>query len=103
MLSLCYHGKGSKNHLKINILLAVVFLSFTLMAYSGLFEVSADRIGGTQLNGDGCVCHSFYEDSTVFVWVEGPDTLAVGETGLYKMFFTGGPADAGGYNGVGRF
>jgi hypothetical protein len=103
LLSLCCHGKGSKNHLKINILLAVVFLSFTLMAYSGLFEVSADRIGGTQLNGDGCVCHSFYEDSTVFVWVEGPDTLAVGETGLYKMFLTGGPAEAGGYNVAGRF
>jgi hypothetical protein len=87
--------------LKINILLAVVFLSFTLLAYSGLFET--DRIGGTELNGNGCVCHSLYEDSTVVVWVEGPETLAVGQTGLYKMFLTGGPAEAGGYNVAGRF
>ncbi len=87
--------------MKINITLAIIFLSFTLFAYSGLFE--SDRIGGTELNGDGCVCHSFYEDSTVMVWVEGPETLAVGQTGLYKMFLTGGPAEAGGYNVAGRF
>ena len=89
--------------MKINITLAVVFLSFTLLAYSGLFELPQERIGGTQLNGDGCVCHSFYEDSTVIVWVEGPETLAVGQTGLYKMFLAGGPAEAGGYNVAGRF
>lgn len=89
--------------MKINVFLAVIFLSFTLLAYSGLFETSTERIGGTELNGDGCVCHSFYEDSTVFVWVEGPETLAVGQIGLYKMFLAGGPAEAGGYNVAGRF
>jgi hypothetical protein len=35
--------------------------------------------------------------------VEGPDTLIIGQTGYYKMFLTGGPAEAGGYNVAGRF
>ncbi|OGU76926.1 MAG: hypothetical protein A2V93_00380 [Ignavibacteria bacterium RBG_16_34_14] len=90
--------------MKINITLAVVFLSFTLLAYSGLFQIPpTERIGCTELNGDGCVCHSLYADPSVEVWVEGPETLAVGQTGLYKMFLTGGPAEAGGYNVAGRF
>jgi hypothetical protein len=89
--------------MKINILLLTVFLSFTLLAYSGLFEIPDRRIGGTQLNGDGCVCHSLDEDPDVIVWVEGPETLAVGQSGIYKMFLAGGPAEAGGYNVAGRF
>ena len=80
-----------------------MFISFTLFAYSGLFEIPERRIGGTQLNGDGCVCHSLDEDPKVMVWVEGPETLAVGQGGLYKMFLAGGPAEAGGYNVAGRF
>src|SRR5690606_35447453 len=62
-----------------------------------------ERIGSTELNGDGFVCHSLYEDTTVYVWVEGPETLAVGQTGLYKMYLAGGPAEAGGYNVAGRY
>jgi hypothetical protein len=90
--------------LKIYLTLTGVFLSFTLLAYSGLFPVPpVERIGCTELNGDGCVCHSLYEDSLVQVWVEGPETLAVGQTALYKMFLAGGPAEAGGYNVAGRF
>ncbi len=90
--------------MKINITLVFAFISFTLLAYSGLFQTPpVERIGCTELNGDGCACHSLYEDTTVTVWVEGPETLAVGQTGLYKMFLTGGPAEAGGYNVAGRF
>jgi len=60
-------------------------------------------IGGTELNGNGCVCHTVERDFSVDVWVEGPDTLYVGQVGLYKMFLAGGPAEAGGYNVAGRF
>jgi hypothetical protein len=35
--------------------------------------------------------------------VEGPESLLVGQTGYYKMFMSGGPAEAGGYNVAGRF
>jgi hypothetical protein len=62
-----------------------------------------DLIGCTQLNGYGCVCHTVEIDTTVSVWVEGPESLYVGQTGLYKMFMAGGPAEAGGYNVAGRF
>lgn len=72
-----------------------------LVAYSGLFNT--ERIGGTQLNGNGCVCHTVEQDTTVKVWIEGPDSLQVGEAGLYHMYLTGGPAEAGGYNVAGRF
>lgn len=89
--------------MKINILLGVILLSFTLIAYSNFSEDSLMRIGGTELNGNGCVCHNLYPDTNVVVWVEGPETLSVGQTGLYKMFLTGGPAEAGGYNVAGRF
>jgi hypothetical protein len=60
-------------------------------------------IGCTELNGSGCNCHSEFRDSSVQVWVEGPETLFVGQTGYYKMFLAGGPAEAGGYNVAGRF
>jgi hypothetical protein len=89
--------------MKINILLGVVLLSFTLIAYSNFSENSLMRIGGTELNGNGCVCHNLYADPNVVVWVDGPETLRVGQTGRYKMFLTGGPAEAGGYNVAGRF
>ena len=81
-----------------------------IMLFIGIIVIASDRgtdkidvIGCTELNGDGCVCHSFEKDTNVAVWVEGPDTLVVGQTGSYKMFLTGGPAEAGGYNVAGRF
>lgn len=35
--------------------------------------------------------------------VEGPESLYVGQMGIYKMYLAGGPAEAGGYNVAGRF
>lgn len=87
--------------MKINLTLICVFTSFIIYAYSGLFE--QDRIGATQLNGNGCVCHNLNESPEVKVWIEGPDTLIAGQTGIYKMFLADGPAEAGGYNVAGRF
>jgi len=90
--------------IKINYLIAFVFLSFiTVVIIANINETNL--IGCTELNGDppGCVCHTFERDTSVIVWVEGPDTLQIGETGYYKMFLTGGPAEAGGYNVAGRF
>jgi hypothetical protein len=83
--------------------LAFVFVSFVTFAYSGLFPVYTEILGGTELNGNGCVCHSLDKDYNVMVWLEGPDTLLTGQTGLYKMYMSGGPAEAGGYNVAGRF
>ncbi len=88
--------------MKINYLLAFLFLIFVTAAIVANIEETT-LIGCTELNGLGCVCHTTERDTLVKVWVEGPDSLFVGQTGLYKMFMAGGPAEAGGYNVAGRF
>ena len=87
---------------KISLLLVLIFISVIVIASDG-GRNEINVLGCTELNGDGCVCHSLDRDTSVVVWVEGPDTLATGETGLYRMFLTGGPAEGGGYNVAGRF
>ncbi|MFZ1281941.1 MAG: T9SS type A sorting domain-containing protein [Ignavibacteriaceae bacterium] len=87
--------------MKNSILIIIVFIAFVTLAFSGLYE--RDLLGGTQLNGSGCVCHTTEIDTSVTVWIEGPDTLIRGETGLYRMYLANGPAEAGGHNVAGRF
>ncbi len=90
--------------MKINYIIAFLFLSFlTIVIIANIKDTNL--IGCTELNGDppGCVCHTFERDTSVILWVEGPDTLLIGETGFYTMYLTGGPAEAGGYNVAGRF
>jgi hypothetical protein len=87
--------------MKNYILFTLIFVSFLSLAYSGLYE--RDLLGGTQLNGSGCVCHTIEQDTSVSVWIEGPDTLVMGQTGLYRMYLANGPAEAGGHNVAGRY
>lgn len=84
-----------------SIIFLAIFIAFITFAFSGLYE--RDLLGGTQLNGAGCVCHTVERDTSVTVWIEGPDTLVRGQTGLYKMYLANGPAEAGGHNVAGRF
>jgi hypothetical protein len=87
---------------KVNFFIALIFSAvITIAVIANISETSL--IGCTELNGSGCVCHSVERDTLVHVWVEGPDTLIIGQTGYYKMFLTSGPAEAGGYNVAGRF
>jgi hypothetical protein len=88
--------------MKANFLLALIFLAVISAVIIANIN-DTDLIGCTELNGRGCVCHNLERDSSVSVWVEGPESLYIGQTGLYKMFLTGGPAEAGGYNVAGRF
>jgi hypothetical protein len=88
--------------MKVNYLLAFLFLAFISAAIIANID-EAQLINCTELNGMGCVCHSLDRDYSVNVWVEGPESLYVGQTGIYKMFMAGGPAEAGGYNVAGRF
>jgi hypothetical protein len=88
--------------MKLNFILAFLFLAFVTVVLIAN-EDETDLIGCTELNGMGCVCHTVERDFSVNVWVEGPETLFVGQTGMYKMLMSGGPAEAGGYNVAGRF
>ncbi|MBE0570954.1 MAG: T9SS type A sorting domain-containing protein [Ignavibacteriaceae bacterium] len=87
--------------MKINYVLAFIFLIFVSAAVIANIE-EITLIGCTELNGVGCTCHTVERDTLVNVWVEGPESLYVGQTGYYKMFMAGGPAEAGGYNVAGR-
>ena len=87
--------------MKNYLILVFIFVLFTTIAYSDLFDINL--LGGTELNGSGCVCHTTERDTSVSVWIEGPDTLMRGETGLYRMYLADGPAEGGGYNVAGRF
>ncbi len=86
--------------MRINLFLFFLFISFIIVAFN---SGGIERIGGTQLNGNGCVCHTTIESPNVHVWVEGPDTMIAGQSALYKMYMFGGPAIAGGYNVAVRF
>ena len=81
--------------MKINLLIASVFLSIIIHAninhFNGMIGVTK-RDGGT-----GCVCHQNQSDS-VMVWIEGPDSVVVGDTALFKLFMTGGPEVTGGFD-----
>ncbi|RPI65033.1 MAG: T9SS C-terminal target domain-containing protein [Ignavibacteriales bacterium] len=86
--------------MKINIILATIFLSVIMY---GSADFLTGFVGGTQLNSDGCVCHALTASLNVDVWIEGPDTVAQGESAEYKVFLTGGPAISGGFNTASRF
>ncbi|MCW8816999.1 MAG: T9SS type A sorting domain-containing protein [Ignavibacteriaceae bacterium] len=88
--------------MKFNFFLAFLFLAFVSAVIIANID-GIDLIGCTELNGRGCVCHTLDRDFSVSVWVEGPETLYVGQTGYFQCFMSGGPAEAGGYNVAGRF
>jgi hypothetical protein len=85
--------------MKFNLLLIGIFAS---VVFAGV-EFQTGIVGTTQLNGEGCGCHSPEPDPNVDVWIEGPDTLISGEAGEYKIFLSGGPAVQGGFNVAARF
>jgi len=88
--------------MKINYIIALLFLAFiSIVVIANINDTN--RIGCTELNGNGCVCHGLERDTSVIAWVEGPDTLQIGQTGYYRMYMFGGPAEGGGYNVAGRY
>ena len=83
--------------MKINLLIITVFLSIIIYANINHFD---GMIGVTKRDGgNGCECHfpSTPTDS-VLVWIEGPDSVFVSDTVQFKLFMTGGPAVAGGFD-----
>jgi hypothetical protein len=87
--------KSKGNKMKINLLLMTIFTS--VIIYAGV-KFSDGITGATQLNGEGCTCHSFPNNESVMVWVEGPNEIIVGHNAAYKIYLSGGPAIAGGFN-----
>ena len=82
--------------MKLNLIFVLTFLSLIIYANinheHGYVEVTK-RDGGL-----GCQCHGINPTDSVIVWIEGPDTVSVGDTTRYKLLMTGGPAVAGGFD-----
>ena len=82
--------------MKINLLLSIIFLS--IIIYANIDEMHG-IVGLTKRDGGlGCLCHDLNPSNSVFVWVEGPDSVFKRDTIQYKIKMTGGPAIAGGFN-----
>jgi hypothetical protein len=82
--------------MKINLLLVVAFLSIVI--YANINEMHG-IIGLTKRDGGlGCLCHNLTPTNSVSVWIEGPDSVLINSSVQYKLFMTGGPAVAGGFN-----
>jgi hypothetical protein len=81
-----------KQHTANSVILSLIFLSTVFYAFS------SGVTGDTQLNGNGCFCHSAEPSAGVSVVITGPEILAPNETGLFTVNVTGGPLAAAGIN-----
>ena len=82
--------------MKINFLLIILFISIVIYAN---IDHEDGYVGVTKRDGGlGCVCHYFYPTDSVIVWIEGPDSVIVGDSVQYQILMTGGPAIAGGFD-----
>lgn len=70
---------------------AIVLIGFDIQRDDGI-------VGTTRKNGEGCVCHSFAQDTSVHVWISGPKSVQTSHTVTYAVHLAGGPAQAGGFN-----
>jgi hypothetical protein len=83
--------------MKVNIFLTIIFIS--LIAFAFEIQYPTGIVGLTEKDGAiGCICHNFEKTDSVFVWIEGPDSLVPGSSAVYKLFLSGGPAVSGGFN-----
>ena len=82
--------------MKINLAIISIFLS--IIIYANINH--HDGQTGTTLRdgGVGCVCHDITPTDSVHVWIQGPDSVLINSTTQYKLFITGGPAVAGGFD-----
>ncbi len=63
-----------------------------------LYSFSSGITGATRKNGSGCTCHGSSPTSSVFVTINGPDTLQTNDSADYTVTITGGPLVRGGTN-----
>lgn len=81
----------------MNLLLLFTFLS--ILVYAFKVQYPTGMVGLTEKDGSlGCICHNFEKTDSVFAWIEGPDSVVIGNTVEYKLYLTGGPAVEGGFN-----
>lgn len=82
--------------MKFSLLFLAIFFSIILYANSD----ESDGIVSLTLRdgGAGCACHNIEPNDSVHVWVEGPDSVIIGDTVNFKLRMTGGAAVKGGFD-----
>ncbi|MCK6613888.1 MAG: T9SS type A sorting domain-containing protein [Ignavibacteriaceae bacterium] len=80
---------SGKRYITVVLLISAVSFMF--------YASSAGVTGVTRKNGDGCNCHGG-QSGAVQVSINGPASLAAGQTGDYSVVITGGPLVRGGTN-----
>jgi len=82
--------------MKINLLLAVAFLSILVFAH---IDEMTGYVGVTKRdNSLGCFCHNPTANDSVLVWIEGPDTVYTNDSIDYKLLIAGGAGGSGGFD-----
>lgn len=83
--------------IKMNLLLLFTFIS--ILVYAFKVQYPTGIVGLTEKDGAlGCICHNFAKTDSVFAWIDGPDSVVIGNSVEYKLYLTGGPAVEGGFN-----
>lgn len=84
---------------KIKIDLFLLFTFLSIIVYAFKVQYPTGIVGLTEKDGAiGCICHNFEKTDSVFAWIEGPDSVVIGNSVEYKLYLTGGPAVEGGFN-----
>jgi len=79
---------------KFVILIALGY--FALIGFDVVYEHG--EVWCTKKNGYGCVCHGPQASPEVYVRVEGPTRISLGDSAFYRIYVSGGPAVAAGFN-----
>jgi len=88
------HGVKMKLFAKFKFTLSfIILIAFSIYIYA----FSGGITGVTQKNGNGCTCHGS-QSAKVSVVIDGPETMAPGQTENFTLTITGGPLTAGGTN-----
>jgi hypothetical protein len=84
-------------HNKKRLILFFIVIGYVLfVGFEVLYEHG--EVWCTKKNGYGCVCHEPQASPDVHVRVEGPTTIRLGDSAFYRIYVSGGPALAAGFN-----
>jgi hypothetical protein len=85
-------------HLALQAVLGIGLLSYAIIVFAHEGGITGLTRKNPDPNQRGCTCHGGTPSSNVSVLIVGPDTLSVGQTGLFTVVISGGPAVKGGTN-----
>ena len=84
----------------LNKIIISSFIVFTITIFSmAMYWFPTGYVGTTKKTGAlGCVCHGVDPNDSVSVFFSGPDSVAAGQTVIFQIKVSHGPALRGGFN-----